>query len=68
MLKQIFHIHRPYSKAIKQFVHLLPLGAHVDEYLADVSDYSLSGFSFWEACSFAHVDKIRLAGAREIKV
>lgn len=68
MLKQIFHIHCPYSKDIKQFVPLLPLGAPIDEYLADISDYSLSGFLFWETCSFAHVDKIRLAGAREIKM
>ena len=63
LFKEIFHIHCPYSEVITQVVSLLPLGVDIDEYLADVSDYTLPGFSYWEAsyCSLAHVDKIRLA-------
>lgn len=63
MFKEIFDIHCPYSEVITQVVCLLPLGVHIDEYLADVSDYTLSGFSYWETsyCSLAHVDKISLA-------
>lgn len=44
MFKEIFHIHCPYSEVITQVVSLLPLGVDIDEYLVDVSDYTLSGF------------------------